>query len=1769
MRIPFGLVVEPYNSDIQGSPLQQYLDELTIAERRHFEQAKLETALQCLVNDNALCGSPDGVTSKTGGSVLPGQPLSDLQHVVDSIQPTILGEELIAQVYKTFQAGLRARAREEFLDLLLERTDLFLIAAHICVRQLCDSFSREGTSPTESCILSLPDLSSRTVMGDLWEVTSRSTGLGGPMGFGVPDRHGDSSILTAPPRGLKETHLHWLELQLSQDERYRAMMFLPSERQTLVASYFNTLLPFFTETVQHPGSSSNSRNCGTEIRFPEASHTSSSWLPTHSCPSTSWGGCMDQLLKWLAYQKLPINPRCLEPGVPAFRHELSEKSDSCPATCINGTSGRSHLPCLDSRDVPGPRKTTLSVGVACVCSDTLAAQAVIHLFGCAGFSMTSLLPHPASVQSAECDSGHTKPEDTQSLNLSSSWPLSTSRLPPVQLACPQTNSPSTTNLTCSTSKATQWTCGNQVADGQVCASLMSVHKMLRDLVSFGVETSNSDNLGATTELPLNSDTSVFPHGKLHHGYIFVLSETPHDDFPVPWFNPSDFTSYSTSPTNPSDAPDTPLSGLENGRQSRNALRRMNSIDTEDGTDADENVLTPRPDLDQSFFEQDISSVPIEPKQSPKWDPSADPNVDNQRQPPCLCCTLLRDEHHPETDCVCGHCCTCVHAGLINQVKVPPASCSSTSYGTPCDTRSSTGGFTQRSWPARLAAVRSAISLLPSHVPHLVLLTREASDNTNGELSAGVLDGMVNLSKDSGPETVNTNNAAKLPNTTLTAPLMFAAPSSLCAPSGRFSCAKSDLTSDSAASRQGEDKSRAHSPLDSTTDETDEVSDWMQEGTHVLDHVIRFLNLCWEKSESFKNGGLSDRVHQIQSRSATCQCFGASCASVSVSQKRKANARIIGQPSALDKTSNSAKSVEKQSNNSLFHSLSAASATGRRAVHTANQTLKKLSVSARKQQKHTTGLSGSIFTVGNMSKLQSNANAALMWRNSAHGKSLSTATNVTQLKLSKRIAANDSSSRQPAQRPTSLKSPETMVAISRCAPVSWALGSFSPDSTDERSVIPRTASSELIGKVESPPVSPTNSPLVKSSLRASVDHGSSAIQHSFMSAGIVARSRCSVPDCTMLVSSEEYRRMIGTSVSSSLPIPCAISDSSSPCRPHSSVLAESVTSGTWNTVSSAGHNLRHDSPAFHDRLETIGLKDVSPKNSSLDPKGADTGESICDTSTTCLGDSVSRPTVVVENNKILADELSRDIPCVQSLPSPLCARLTKNSGSIPTDSTRPTDDVESIYMDLDLLTSQTKGSTISESAGVDVVPPHHPSNHQLLGVSTDTEDHIYQDPLDFLSPAQFERIHCMGSHRPGFLNVPISSSTYARSVSGEEQLSWCVCEREREVINEIMEVVNEAHSVNSGEFEGKPVGQSAYMLTGECHMPLYSIFRRRSVSRPGRTNLMQRSITSASPMDYSSASTPHLLIQTGPNDNSSTLESNGSQFDSYPKTMPTNSSFIAALSALNSNLSRTLNGNSVGGTPTKSSTGGTPKRGKFKSVTVSGDLSNSRFTKVFSRGRPTGQSLGHNPVSKTQMNDVASPVPDTKSAVEAQDDRSSTLVRRSSAQPTATGDVVRASVSSKFSTPTSSPRHMTEQQKTTPSRAGVKPSDAPMVDPFTQSTGRTRMRVVLGQTPRVNTVSTTGCISPQPGNVVSATQSPISASSISSTLRELASPTSLPSPSVSPTADGRSQAFPNSGPVDSLVTIPTTTIPEELPKSTVSSLSLSTNGSTPLTKPIGE
>lgn len=356
--------------------------------------------------------------------------------------------------------------------------------------------------------------------------------------------------------------------------------------------------------------------------------------------------------------------------------------------------------------------------------------------------------------------------------------------------------------------------------------------MLRELIASGVETPDGVSLNTANNFAPGSDASFFRG--LHQGYIFVLSGASDQDLTEPWFNPSDFTSQIVSPIDSFEAPNTPLSDLNTGRHSRNVLRRMNSIDAEDGAETDENVLTPRPDLNRSFFEQEAcpeSSVKQRPPSN--WSPSA-----NGKFLPCLCCTLLQGENHPETDCICGHCCTCVPAGLINQAKCSRAS---GTFVTPCTTeysaRSSKGGFSQRSWAARLAAVRSAISLLPVDMPHLVLLTREPPNEPIRETtSCGFerTDYSVGKAESQGINSSGMSGSARPSEMSPPVPLIYPASSLLFSQFMRHDLSNLDFTSglNTTVWNYADDKN-AQSPLDSTTEEGDELFDWMHEGTHVL------------------------------------------------------------------------------------------------------------------------------------------------------------------------------------------------------------------------------------------------------------------------------------------------------------------------------------------------------------------------------------------------------------------------------------------------------------------------------------------------------------------------------------------------------------------------------------------------------------------------------------------------------------------------------------------------------------------------------------------------------------------------------------------------------------------------------------------------------------------------------------------------------------------------------------------------------------------------
>ena len=154
-------------------------------------------------------------------------------------------------MYKQFQNGLHVRAREDFLDLLVEQTDLFVKAVRRYLGQLDESsgsvslteLSNCGQAETQCCRLAPELYHPFATHSHSFSVSTNNCSAAGCL-------H-KIRWLSAPPRGAKEMQLSWLNNQLICDKRYQTMTFLPSERQTLITSYFDILLP---SRIQWPSS---------------------------------------------------------------------------------------------------------------------------------------------------------------------------------------------------------------------------------------------------------------------------------------------------------------------------------------------------------------------------------------------------------------------------------------------------------------------------------------------------------------------------------------------------------------------------------------------------------------------------------------------------------------------------------------------------------------------------------------------------------------------------------------------------------------------------------------------------------------------------------------------------------------------------------------------------------------------------------------------------------------------------------------------------------------------------------------------------------------------------------------------------------------------------------------------------------------------------------------------------------------------------------------------------------------------------------------------------------------------------------------------------------------------------------------------------------------------------------------------------------------------------------------------------------------------------
>ncbi|KAK4469513.1 hypothetical protein MN116_007058 [Schistosoma mekongi] len=260
---------------------------------------------------------------------------------------------------------------------------------------------------------------------------------------------------------------------------------------------------------------------------------------------------------------------------------------------------------------------------------------------------------------------------------------------------------------------------------------------------------------------------------------------------------------------------------------------------------------------------------------------------------------------------------------------------------------------------------------------------------------------------------------------------------------------------------------------------------------------------------------------------------------------------------------------------------------------------------------------------------------------------------------------------------------------------------------------------------------------------------------------------------------------------------------------------------------------------------------------------------------------------------------------------------------------------------------------------------------------------------------------------------------------------------------------------------------------------HKMFRRRSASRLNYSNnLMQRSMTSVNEINgsYSSLTSSSECQTKSPTDrNQVTMNGNLlniNQNKNTPVSSFTKTDVIRDAESLNlannGDIDFTLN-NPIGLTP---------RREKRRILTVTGDLINTnRLARVFTRGHKS--SLGVNEQSNkllpsTQISRQLSTIAlDNNNSVNNStdnlewssdiEDKSSTLVRKQSVKGSDNSSTLKQ-------------LSAIDYKKTTPSRQGVQPHEAPLLDPFGTNCGRSRIRILLGQTSRFASLTKTSSVS---------------------------------------------------------------------------------------------
>lgn len=375
-RIPFSLALKepPDNGD---SPFMESIKSLVAAETWASNMSIFENALLQWQNSS---------------SILAGQPF-DHDQLVRINPTTVLSQDDQLEVYQKFQECLRLYTREEFLDLLLESLPHFIRAASAYLNCLGDSFF----TLTPSNSYTNPPHQPRSEPNRSRPISPASEPPNIPLrAIQLPAADIRLCAVLAPPRGAKEQQLNMINTIIFGDPRYRAMDYMPSERQTCLTSHLDILLHrrnFQNEASASPLTTIQRHNSCSFMDQQDASLQLTFPLP--HCPAYQTGRCMD-----LVFENL-----CSSAG-----WSVGETPNTFS----------SHL-----SSVLGQGNKRLCVAVCAICTDVIAATAGINLFRAAGFvpegvTSPSLLTNVSSVSKV-----------TQ--NLVSSWPLASTLLTPVDI----------------------------------------------------------------------------------------------------------------------------------------------------------------------------------------------------------------------------------------------------------------------------------------------------------------------------------------------------------------------------------------------------------------------------------------------------------------------------------------------------------------------------------------------------------------------------------------------------------------------------------------------------------------------------------------------------------------------------------------------------------------------------------------------------------------------------------------------------------------------------------------------------------------------------------------------------------------------------------------------------------------------------------------------------------------------------------------------------------------------------------------------------------------------------------------------------------------------------------------------------------------------------------------------------------------------------------------------------------------------------------------